>query len=138
MTSKGKFEWTIAVLAMALGFFFLYKGINKHWLNPCKIYGPDSTIPLAYQQVTTALCESGFLKLVGALQALSGILLFIPRTRLFGAILLFPIILNIFLMHLLMDNRPDELVETGLPLLVNILILAFYYPKWKHLPGIRN
>jgi putative oxidoreductase len=138
MNTNNKFQWTITFLSIALGVFFLYKGINKHWLSPCKVYEPESTIPLAYQQVITSLCQSGFLKLVGALQALSGILLFIPRTRLFGAIMLFPIILNIFLMHLLMDNRPDELVETGLPLLVNILILAFYYPKWKHLPGIRN
>jgi len=138
MTVKGKFEWTIAALSIALGIFFLYKGINKHWMSPCKTFGPESTIPLAYQQVMTALCQSGFLKLIGALQAISGILLFIPRTRLFGAILLFPIILNIFLMHLFMDNRPDELVETGLPLLVTILILAFHYPKWKHLVGIKN
>lgn len=99
-------------------------------MMPCKVYGPESTIPVPYQQVITAFCESGFLKLVGALQIFSGILLLIPRTRIMGAILLFPIILNIFLIHLFLDNRPEELLETGLPLLANIVIIGYHYKQW--------
>jgi putative oxidoreductase len=121
----------ITLLSIALGIFFIYKGIDKHFLSPCKIYDSSSTIPIAYQNLITSLCSSGYTKIVGALQVLSGILLVVPRTRLLGSMILLPIILNIFLFHLLLDNRPMELVETGIPLVANILILASFYKKWK-------
>lgn len=131
-------KWLPIVLGVVLGGFFMYKGINKHWLSPCKVYGPDSTIPAAYQEVITAFCQSGFLKLVGALEAIFGLMLIFNRTRLLGSMMLLPLILNIFLIHLFLDNRPEELVETGIPLAMNIAILAIYYPKWKGLFGGRN
>lgn len=126
-----KISYVIAVLSIVLGLFFIYKGLNKHFLNPCKVYDATSTIPLAYQQVITGMCQSGMLKVVGFFQILSGILLIIPRTRLFGAITLLPIIFNIFCLHLFLDNRPEELVETGIPLAMNLAILVLFYPKWK-------
>ncbi len=124
-------KYAITVLAVLLGVFFIYKGINKHWLSPCKVYGPESTIPLAYQQLITAFCQSGFLKLVGLFQATAGILLLIPKTRLLGAIILLPIIFNIFFIHAFLDNRPIELVETGIPLLMTLIIIAVDFTKVK-------
>jgi uncharacterized membrane protein YphA (DoxX/SURF4 family) len=126
-----KISYVIAILAIVLGLFFMYKGLRKHFLSPCKVYDATSTIPLAYQQVITGMCQSGMLKVVGFFQILSGLLLLIPRTRLFGAIMLLPIIFNIFCLHLFLDNRPEELVETGIPLAINLAILVLYFPKWK-------
>lgn len=123
----------ISVIAIALGLFFIYKGLNKHFLSPCKVYGPESTIPLEYQQVITHMCQSGMLMVVGFFQILSGILLIIPKTRLMGAIVLLPIIFNIFILHLFLDNRPEELVETGIPLLMTLVIIGYYFPVWKSL-----
>lgn len=123
----------ISLIAIGLGLFFIYKGLNKHFLSPCKVYGPESTIPLEYQQVITHMCQSGMLMVVGFFQILSGILLVIPKTRLMGAIVLLPIIFNIFILHLFLDNRPEELVETGIPLAATILILGYYFPIWKSL-----
>jgi len=121
----------IFILSTILGAFFIYKGLNKHFLSPCKVYDAASTIPLAYQQVITGMCESGMLKVVGFFQILSGLLLVIPKTRIIGAMMLLPIIFNIFILHFFLDNRPEELVETGIPLLATIVILIFYFPKWK-------
>jgi putative oxidoreductase len=126
-----KISYVITVLSIVLGLFFIYKGLNKHFLSPCKVYDATSTIPLAYQQVITGMCQSGMLKVVGFFQILSGVLLIIPITRLFGAITLLPIIFNIFCLHLFLDNRPEELVETGIPLAMNLAILVLFYPKWK-------
>ena len=125
----------LLLIGILLGGFFIYKGLNKHFLSPCKTFDPDSTIPLDYQHVITAFCQSGFSKVVGGLQILSGILLLIPRTRLFGAIMLLPIIANIFLIHLFLDNRFDELVETGIPLAMTILIITMSSKNWR---GIFN
>lgn len=121
----------IFILSTLLGAFFVYKGLNKHFLSPCKVFDATSTIPLAYQQVITGMCQSGMLQVVGFFQILSGLLLIVPKTRILGAMMLLPIIFNIFLLHLFLDNRPEELVETGIPLAVTIIILFFYFPKWK-------
>lgn len=128
---KKYFDYSIFVLAAALGLFFIYKGVNKHFLSPCKTFGPESTIPLMYQEVVTGLCKSGFTTMIGVLQILSGALLIIPRLRLFGAILLMPVITSIFTLHLFLDNRPHEFVETGIPLAATVLIILYHFPKWK-------
>lgn len=128
---KNIYKIIIATAAVLLGIFFIYKGVNKHFLNPCKIYDAESTIPVPYQQVVTGMCQSGMLKVVGFFEVLSGLLLLIPRTRLLGAIVLLPVIFNIFILHLFLDNRPHELVETGIPLLATVMIIIDKYPVWK-------
>jgi len=129
--------YLILILGIILGIFFIYKGINKNLISPCKVYDATSTLPIAYQNLMTSLCTTGYTKIIGVLEVLSGILLIIPRTRLLGSIVLMPVILNIFLFHLVIDNRPHELVETGIPLLANILIFAYYYPNWKNLLWVK-
>lgn len=121
----------MALLGAALGAFFIYKGIDKHFLSPCKVYGPDSTLPQDYMNLMTALCSSGFTKVVGFFEVLAGVLLIFPRTRLAGVFVLLPVIITIFLFHALIDNRPDELIETGIPLGAAILLFLYHYKDWK-------
>ncbi|MFN3755352.1 MAG: hypothetical protein ACK4RM_00200 [Flavobacterium sp.] len=123
----------IALISIILGLFFIYKGVNKHFLSPCKLYGLESSIPIEYQQVITNMCQSGMLKVIGFFQVVSGMLLLMPKTRLVGAIVLLPIIFNIFILHLFLDNRPHELVETGIPLIATVLIISYYFPIWRNL-----
>jgi len=128
---KKAVEIILLVLGALLGGFFMYKGITKHFITPCKVYDAESTIPLAYQQVITAFCQSGFFKVVGFLQALAGLLLIIPKTRLLGAVILLPVVINMFLIHFFLDNRPEELWETGIPLAMNVVILLLNFGKIK-------
>ncbi len=121
----------LALLGILLGAFFVYKGLDKHFLSECKVYPADSPLPLEYRNLISTLCNSGFTKIVGFIEVLSGLLLIFPRTRLLGSILLMPVIITIFLFHLLIDNRPHELVETGIPLAVNVLIFIAHYKDWK-------
>jgi hypothetical protein len=55
------------------------------------------------------------------------------QTRIAGLLLLLPIILNIFLMHLVFDNGPHENIETGRYLGATLLLLLYY---WKRTPSI--
>lgn len=126
-------KYLLHVIAIILGAFFIYKGINKHWITPCKVYSPESSIPLYYQQVITAFCHSGFFKMIGLFQVTSGVLLFIPRTRLIGALILLPIIFNIFFIHLFLDNRPEELVESGIPFTMTLIIILSNLKNLKNL-----
>lgn len=135
MNVKNILIWAIS---LALAAFFIYKGLTKHWMSPCKVYPPDTTIPQEYIQVINAFCHSGFLKMVGFLQLLSGILLLIPRTRVLGAFLLLTIILNIFMIHAFLDNRPGELVESGIPLALNAILIALLHDRWKSIFAKRS
>lgn len=128
---KNTFSILVVLASTILGLFFIYKGINKHFLSPCKVYEASSTIPIEYQNLTTSFCQSGYFMVIGFFQILAGLLLIIPKTRLLGSIILLPIILNIFLIHLIMDNRPEELIETGIPLLLTLFVFGHYYPIWK-------
>ena len=123
---KTIFNYLLVVSAILVGGFFIYKGITKHWLGSCKVYDLDSTIPIMYQQVITAFCESGFFKMIGFFQIVGGILFIIPKTRLLGALVLLPIIFNIFTIHLFLDNRPEELIISGIPLALTFIVALTY------------
>lgn len=138
-----------ALLTIMLAAFFIYKGYEKH--QPIKlrekhvnienqaavlqkiIIEKDYSAPLGYDLTMNTLRQSGFLKVIGVFQLLAGLLMLLPQTRLAGLLLLLPIILNIFLMHYIFDNRPHENIETGRYLTATIILLLFY---WRRLTGI--
>ena len=121
----------VSLLGATLGCFFIYKGIDKHFLSPCLSYSPNSIPPKLYLQFMESLCSSGFTKIVGSIEVAAGLLLIVPKTRLLGTFIILPVIITIFLIHLLMDNRLTELVETGLPLIATVLIFSYHQKNWK-------
>ncbi len=140
MKSILKITHTLFTIALAL--FFIYAGVKKFIpKNHHKAQNNTEMIqaiennefqnPIPFKLSVKMLKVSGFLKFVGVLQIIAGILMIIPQSRLVGTIFLLPITLNIFAFHLFMDNRMDENVETGLFLLLNLLLLIAYYSKVK-------
>ena len=71
--------------------------------------------------------ESGFLNMIAIFQLLAGLLILFPKTRFFGLCFLLPIIFNIFFMHIYFDDRMDENIKCGILLLVNLLLILYYY-----------
>lgn len=138
-------SWLHAILTIALALFFICKGIEK--FGPLKLrdkhvveanaqdivqkiiveknYDP----PYGYDITMNTFRYSGFIKVIGFFQILAGLLMLFTKTRLAGLLTLFPIILNIFLMHFFFDNRPHENVETGRLLAITLLLLSFYWKK---------
>ena len=127
-----------AICTILLGLFFIYKGIDKIPIK-LKTISQEEIIetiidknsyepPVGYKITMNTMRQSGFIRVISFFQILAGLLMIIPKTRLAGLLILFPIILNIFLMHLFFDNRLDENILTGGILILN-LILCFYYYK---------
>ena len=128
-----------ALFTVLLAAFFIYAGVKKFIPKPPRsedkaalveavssgVYAP----PIAFKLTMKSFGQTGFLKMVGVFQILAGLLMLIPQTRLAGLLLLLPVILNIFTLHLFLDNRPDENMETGLFLALTVLLIAFYYKK---------
>lgn len=77
------------------------------------------------------LCDSGFTKIVGIVEIFAGLLLIVPKTRPLGLMVIMPVIVTIFLFHVLLDNRITELIESGVPLLATLLIFAYHQKNWK-------
>ena len=130
-----------SLITILLATFFILKGFDKinstiSALNKTDIENIqkenyiDSGMgekPSGYKITMNTMKQSGFLKMIGVFQILAGVLLIVPMTRLYGLLLLLPIIFNIFMMHLFFDNRMDENILTGILLLTNILLLAYYH-----------
>ena len=129
------------LLTILLGFFIIYKGIDKIPVKLKDISKEEivSTIiennsyeaPVGYKITMNTMRQSGFIRFIAFFQILAGILMIIPRTRLIGLLLLLPIILNIFFMHVFFDNRIDENIITGGILLLNLVLCSYYYKDLK-------
>ena len=131
--------------AIALGLFFIYAGSQKLIPKPPPAKPVDNSAfieafeknefesPVTFRMGIKALKTSGFLKMVGVLQILSGLLIIIPVTRLIGLLMLLPVVVNVFCFHFFMDNQLHENIETGIYLLGTILLIAYYYRILQHL-----
>lgn len=127
----------IQVIGIALGLFFIYAGAKKLFLSPAPRPSGPSTVPAEFIDLIKALKASGyFMIMVAWFQLLSGVLLLWGKTRLTGALALLPITFNIFVMHLILDNRWDENLLTGTLFLANVAIVLPFLPnlidpKWR-------
>lgn len=116
------FTWfTRLLLAIA----FIPSGWVKVQGERFTLISVDTQIGLFFESLYRTGIYWNFL---GIMQLLTALLLLIPRTTLFGAILYFPIIVNIFIAVTSMHFRGTPVV-TGLMVLANIYLLLWDYPK---------
>lgn len=136
-------SYSHAIVVLLFGAFFIYAGVKK-FIPKDRPANEQAQVELGqavssdvfekpdtFKLTMKSMKKSGFLKVVGVLQILAGLLMILPRTRLIGLGVLLPITANIFLLHLLMDNRMDENIETGIYLLVNLLLILYYVKDLK-------
>ncbi len=126
LTEKQR-AWGLALICTALGLFFVYAGGKKIFLPPAPRPEGPAAVPQAFIDLIRALKAAGpYMTMIGWLQFIAGILLLMPRTRLMGALLLAPITFNIFVFHLLLDDRWGEYLFTGSLLFINLFIVGCY------------
>jgi uncharacterized membrane protein YphA (DoxX/SURF4 family) len=106
------------ILRVALAFPFIVFGLNKFLLFADM---PPPHDPIA-QQFLGAMFSSYLAKLVGVVEIIAGLLLVIPRTKFFGALLLLPININIVAFHLAHDNPGN-----GIWIITTLLHLAVLF-----------
>lgn len=136
-------SYSHAIVVLLFGAFFIYAGVKK-FIPKDRPANEQAQVELGqavssdvfekpdtFKLTMKSMKKSGFLKVVGVLQILAGLLMVLPRTRLIGLGILLTITANIFLLHLLMDNRMDENIETGIYLLVNLLLILYYIKDLK-------
>lgn len=78
---------------------------------------------------------TGYLwELIGALELLGAILLLVRPVNFLGSAILWPITLNVFLFHLLLEpEETGELLFTTAMMAVNTALIFRHWSKWCHL-----
>ncbi len=118
----------VALIArILLGLVFLIFGLNG--IHP---FIPMSQMPTGLAgQFIGAMMQSHYSLIVAILQVIGGIVLLANRYVTLGLVILGPIVLNIFLFHMLMEPK-------GLPLAIVVVILwlALAYHARRNLSGI--
>jgi uncharacterized membrane protein YphA (DoxX/SURF4 family) len=108
---------------------FIPSGLTKVLGNRFTILGTDNPVGFFFE----ALYRTGFYwRFLGLCQLVAALLLLIPRTATIGAIVFFPLILNIFVITVSLHFRGTPII-TGLMLLANIYLLCWDYEKLKYL-----
>ena len=112
---------------LALG--FLPSGITKVLGNRFTILGVDNPVGFFFE----AMYRTGFYwRFLGLCQLFAAVLLIIPKTATIGALVYFPLILNIFVITLSLHFTGTPFI-TGLMLLANFYLLCWDYDKLKQL-----
>jgi len=114
-------------ILLALG--FLPSAITKVLGNRFTILGIDNPVGFFFE----AMYRTGFYwRFLGLCQLAAAALLVIPRTATIGALVYFPLILNIFVITVSLHFTGTPFI-TGLMLLANLYLLCWDYDKLKSL-----
>lgn len=118
------------VISLLFGLMFINGGLNK-FLNYIPV--PDD-MPEAMVKLTEALMSiSWLMPLVAIVEIIGGVLFIIPKFRALGAIVIFPIMVGIVLIHTI--NEPSGLPMALVLLLINLWVI--FENREKYLPMIK-
>ena len=125
------FRWFTIFTRALLALGFIPSGLTKVLGNHFTRLGIDDPVGFFFE----ALYRTGFYyRFIGIAQMTAALLLLIPRTATIGALIYFPIILNIFILTVSMHFTGTPYI-TGAMLLANIYLLCWDYDKLKPLFG---
>lgn len=109
-----------SIAATLLGLAFVFFGVH-FWAQ----FGfvPKPSHSEAAGAMIGAMYKSGYLTFVKVLEVLGGLLLIIPRTRVWGLFIIGPILINILSIGIFLDGKVDGLV-IGLAVLAAIVTFS--------------
>jgi hypothetical protein len=115
------------ILSIIYGLFLLIFGLNG-FLN----FFPLPEMTEEAGTFAGSLAQTGYIfPIVGALQVIVGILLTINKFRPLALIVIFPIMLNAFLLHLFLD--PAGIAGSLVAIILNVFLFITYKESYKNL-----
>ena len=120
-----KFAWLNRVL---LALAFLPSSMTKILGHRFTSLGLDSPVGFFFE----AMYRTGiYWQFIGIMQLTAAVLLVIPRTQALGALVYFPIALNIFLITVGIGFQGTPFI-TGAMVLASFFLLCWHYDAWKN------
>ncbi len=121
--------WFTVMTRVLLAIGFMPSGLTKLLGNRFTLLDLDNPIGFFFE----AIYQTGiYWQFIGFAQLAAAILILIPRTATLGAVLYFPIILNIFLITVSLNFTGTPFI-TGPMLLASIYLLCWDYDVLKNL-----
>lgn len=118
------------VVSLIFGLMFINAGLNK-FFNYMPM--PEDMPANLVKAMTGFMQVSWLMPLVGVVEVIGGILFIIPKTRAFGAVVVFPVIVGILLTNTVTDTSgmPIALAFTAINVWVLYENRAKYEPMFK-------
>ena len=118
------FTWLVRI---SIALAFLESGLTKVVGARFTLLGTDTDIGFFFEALYRAKL---YWRFIGAAQISASVLLLVPRTTVLGAVVFFPIMLNIFVITWSLQFQ-GTVVVTSLMLLANIYLLCWHWPTLK-------
>lgn len=116
------------IVSLLFGLMMINGGLNK-FLH----YMPLPEMPQAATDLMATFIESGWIMpLIAVVEIIAGVLIIIPKTRALAAIMIFPVVIGIVLIHIFQD--PANMILGFVLLLINLWII--FENKEKYMPMI--
>ncbi|GAA4794923.1 hypothetical protein GCM10023231_24140 [Olivibacter ginsenosidimutans] len=115
------------ILCVLFGLMFMNAGLDKffHYMPVPPMEGEIAKVGEAMMQI------KWLLPLVGAIEAVGGLLFILPKTRALGAIVILPVMVGIVLHNAI--YMPSGLIIAGILFLINLLVIGDHWKKYQHL-----
>jgi len=115
------------IVCILFGAMFVFAGTNKLF----NYMPPPKDMPAEQMEMFMAMAKlKWLLPLLGVTETLGGILFAIPKTRAFGAVFIFPVMVGILLHHIV--NLPPSALPIPVALmLVNLWMIGDNWNKYK-------
>ena len=117
------------VLCLLMGLMLVNSGFNKFFH-----YQDMPEMPADVGALMGAFANSGWLfPLIAVVEIIGGILFIIPKYRAIGAIILLPVIVGIFLLHLTQDPAPLGMIISIVFLAITFWVIIDNKDRYMHL-----
>lgn len=114
------------IVCILFGAMFVFAGTNKLF----NYMPPPKDMPAEQMEMFTAMMKLKWLiPLLGITETIGGILFAIPKTRAFGAVFIFPVMVGILLHHIV--NVPSGLPLAAVLMLINLWMIGDNWNKYK-------
>lgn len=118
----------LLVVGILFGALFIFSGVNK-FFN----FTPPPEDPKMMDLFAAFMRITWLMPLVAVAEIIGGLLFAIPKTRAFGAIVIFPVMVGILLTHIV--DMPSGLPIPIVLLAINVWVI--YENREKYLPMVR-
>ena len=89
--------------------------------------GADTSVGAFFE----AMYQTGsYWRFLGLSQVLAGVLLLIPATAFYGAVLFLPILVNVVVVTIAIEFKGTPMITVPM-LLANLWLLAWHWPRWR-------
>ncbi len=118
-------KYFLIILRLLISLLFVYAGVEKLFLpyDPSVFKANQELADPLFFEFYNLLQNAGFLFFVGVCQMICGILLFFRKTHILGFVMLFPLILCLWMVHIFISKYTPYIIFDGVILMITCFFI---------------